>query len=229
LWLNAALRGSVGPDDFAVAARDDDPQHLVTGWPGTDVLVLEQLPAAAQRAGVGTTSAALPVAGDPAGLAGPPEFNLVALEAGEAVVLGNGFGLVPTVDARTVIWRLLPALPAPVLDPGDAGRTLRQVLVETTRDLARLDVASWQPEIPHLLANLRHRPDLPLPPGTGPLQAEVLERAALCLEIVALAREDEGGAVSSYEMAERRRCLADLDRAARHAVVACCSDSLASS
>ena len=55
---------------------------------------------------------------------------------------------------------------------------------------------------------------------------ETLERALRCGDIVALARLDDGGAVSAREMAERRACLRDLDRAARRALVAVCSDSL---
>lgn len=230
LWLNAVLHGAVGPDDFARAVRADDPQHLVVDWPTGDPLPLEQLPAAVRRAAGSSAGLALPVAGDLLGLRGPADFNVTALEAGEAVVLpGTGLGLVPELDARTVLWRARPAERAPTLDGAEEGRQLRRALAATTTELVRLDVASWQPEIPDLLMNVRHRLDLALPPGTGPRPAEDLERAVVCLEIVDLALEDEGGAASSYEIAERRRCLTDLDRAARRVVVAVCSDSLAAS
>jgi hypothetical protein len=226
-WLAATLRGSVGPDDFAVAVRGGDPQHLVVDWPDRGTLPLEELPATVQRAGGSSVGTALPVAGDPVGLRGPATFNSLALEAGEAVLLGGtGVGLVPVVDARTVLWRAAPAEPAPFLDAAEEGRLLRQTLVSTTAELVRLDVATWQPEIPDLLLNVRHRPDLPLPPGLSPRAVEDLERAVMCLDIVALALRDEGGAASSYEIGERRRCLTDLDRAARRVVVAVCSDSL---
>jgi hypothetical protein len=228
--LNAVLRGSVGPDDFAAHVRADDPQHLVVDWPSGTSLSLEQLPAAVLRASGTAAGLALPVAGDLLGLRGPADFNVAALDAGEAVVLtGTGLGLVPELDARTVLWRALPAETAPVLDRAEEGRSLRQALVATTAELVRLDVASWQPEIPDLLMNVRRRPGLALPPGTGPRTSEDLERAVLCLEIVELALRDEGGAASSYEIAERRRCLTDLDRAARRVAVAACSDSLAPS
>jgi hypothetical protein len=227
VWLNAVLRGSVGPDDFAAAVRGDDPQHLVVDWPGEASLALEQLPAAVMRASGVAAGLALPIAGDLLGLRGPSAFNTLALNAAEAVVLdGTGLGLVPGVDARTILWQVGPAEPAPPLDHADEGRRLRQVLVTTTADLSRLDVASWQPEIPDLLMNVRHRPDLPLPPGVQPRAVEDLERASLCLDIVDLALRDEGGATSAYEMAERRRCLTELDRAARRVAVAVCSDSL---
>jgi hypothetical protein len=227
VWLNAVLRGSAGPDDFAAAVRGDDPQHLVVDWPGQASLTLEQLPVAVMRASGVAAGLALPIAGDLLGLRGPSAFNTSALDAGEAVVLlGTDLGIVPGLDARTVLWQVGPAEPAPLLDRAEEGRHLRQVLVTTTADLVRLGVASWQPEIPDLLMNVRHRPDLPLPPGVEPRAAEDLERAALCLDIVELALRDDGGATSAYEMAERRRCLTELDRAARRVAVAVCSDSL---
>lgn len=231
LWLNACLRGSVGPDDFAEAVRGSDPQHLVVDWlhPG-DTRPLVELPAAVVRASGTRAALALPVAGDLLGLRGPSAFNALALDAGEAVALaGTGRGLVPTLDARTVLWQSAEAEPAPPPDPAEEGRQLRQVLVTATAELTRLDVASWQPEIPDLLMNVRHRPPLDLPPGVPPRAAEDLERAVLCLQIAGLALDDEGGAASAYEMAERRRCLTDLDRAARRAIVAVCSDSLTGS
>jgi hypothetical protein len=203
----------------------------VVDWPFSgEAVPLDQLPAAVLRASGTTAAVALPVAGDLLGLRGPAAFNTAAVDAGEAVVLnGAGVGLVPSVDARTVLWQAGPAEETPVLDRAEEGRQLRQVLVRTTADLVRLDVASWQPEIPDLLLNVHQRPALPLPPGLGSRAHEDLERAVLCLDVVDLALRDEGGAATAYEMAERRRCLTDLDRAARRVVVAVCSDSLAAS
>ena len=230
VWLNACLSGAVGPDDFAAAVRHEDPQHLVIGWSPGESIPLDLLPATVLRADGSAASLALPVAGDLVGLRGPADFNSQALDAGEAVVLpGTGRALVPVLDARTVIWQVAAAEPVPQLDRAEEGRLLRQALVTTTADLVRLDVASWQPEIPDLLMNVRHRPDLPLPPGTGPRAVEDLERAVLCLDIVSLALADDGGAASAYEMEQRRRCLTDLDRAARRVIVAVCSDSLTAS
>jgi hypothetical protein len=233
VWLNAVLRGSTGPDDFAAAVRGGDPAHLVIGWPGSEApMALDRLPGAVQRLGDPRVSLVLPAPGDPLGLAGPPEFNADAVEAGEAVVItgrAGGYGLVPINDARTTLWRVQSAEPAPVLDPGEASRTLRQTLLEATAELVRLDVAHWQPEIPDLLLNLQHRPDLALPPGIGPAEAETLERAVLCTDIVALARADDGGAVSAFEASARSGCLNALDLAARRAIVASCSASLRAS
>jgi hypothetical protein len=175
---------------------------------------------------------ALPAPGDPLGLAGPGQFSSDALDAGEAVLIAgvtDCYGLVPRIDARTVLWNVQLAHPAPLLDPGEASRTLRQVLLEATAELVRLDVAHWQPAIPDLLLNLRHRPGLELPPDTPPAAVDGLERATLCLEIVELARADDGGAISGSEIAVRSRCLTDLDLAARRAIVALCSASLGGS
>ncbi|MFL6023320.1 MAG: hypothetical protein ACJ72O_08265 [Marmoricola sp.] len=230
LWVGACLRGSVGPDDAAVAIRGEDPQHLVVDWPEhAGALELAHLPAAIATLREPDLRLALPAAGDPLGLAGPPPFNADALEAGEAVIVagrGSAYGLVPELDARTVLWRCHPVEVPPVLDPGEASRQLRQVLLSATSELVRLDVASWQPEIPDLMLNLTHRAGLPLPPGTSASMTETLERAVLCSDIVDLALTEHGGAVTSHEIAARAGCLTDLDAAARRAIVAVCSASL---
>jgi hypothetical protein len=233
LWLNAFLRGSVGPDDLGVGVREDDPHHLVVDWPEESVpLDLTGFAAIVGQLGDARVNLALPAPGDLLGLGGPPAFNAEVVDAGEAVVITGrtvSLGVVPELDARTVLWRTHPAAPVQLLDPGEASRTLRQVLLEATAELVRLDVAQWQPEIPDLLLNLQHRPALNLPPGTPPAALESLERAVLCSDIVDLARADHGGAVTAFEISERARCLTDLDRAARRAIVAFCSASLSAS
>jgi hypothetical protein len=227
VWLNACLRGSVGPDDFADAVRGDDPQHLVVDWPGLASGPLVELPGAVVRASGTSARLALPVAGGLVGLGGPAGFNRDALDTGEAVLLpGTGLGLLPGVDARTVLWRAAPADVPPPLDPREEGRQLRAVLATTTAELARLDVASWKPEIADLLVDVRRRGDLALPADLGPRAVEDLERAVLCLDVADLAGATDGGAASAYEIRERRRCLTDLARVARRVVVAVCSDSL---
>lgn len=216
-WLEAVRLGRAGPDDLASAVRGDAPRHLVVGLDG-DAFELHELP----RRLDGPASLALPVPGDPLGLGGPQELNFLAIDAGEAVLSG-GLGLVPEEDARTVVWRMHVADPAPWVDERDTAIELRTVLTEVTRRLVDLDVASWQPDIPDLLMNLRHRPQPPLPPGTTPRRVETVERAALCLEIVDLARREEGGAVSAHEVRQRREALTELDQAARRALVGACS------
>ena len=213
-WLDAVRAGHVGPDELADAVRGDDPRHLVVGLPERETIELTQLPAAL----AGPLSLSLPAAGDPVGLGGPPALNLAALEAGEAVLAG-GVALVPELDARTVVWRAHRAERAPYVDERGTASELRLTLAQVTQRLVELDVASWSPDVPDLLINLRHRPPLPLPPAMDPRRRETVERAVLCLDIVALARRDESGSVTAHELARRREALADLDRAARHALV----------
>ena len=217
-WLEAARIGQVSPEELAHAVRGDDPRHLVVGLPEQDVLELYELPAVV----TGRVSLALPAPGDLVGLGGPASFNVAATDAGEAVVAG-AFGLVPEVDARTVVWRAHPANRVPWVDDRETAAELKLALADVTRRLVDLDVAAWQPDIPDLLLNLRHRAPLPLPPGYDARRAETAERAVLCLDILELARSDDGGAVSSYEMELRRAALDDLGRATRRALVGACS------
>lgn len=218
LWLDAVRMGDAGPAELADAVRGDDPRHLVAGLPGHEVLDLLELPAAL----AGPVSAALPVPGDPLGLGGPTVFNLAAMAAGEAVLAGS-VGLVPHLDARTMVWRAHPAAQPPWVDERETAGELKVVLAQVTRRLVELDVVAWQPDIPDLLMNLRHRPPLPLPPGCDAPRTETVERAVLCLDILQLARAGAGGAVSASEMDRRRAALDDLDRAARRALVGACS------
>jgi len=217
-WLDAARAGRVSPDDLADAVRGDDPRHLVTGLPERDVLELHELPAAVR----GRVSLALPAPGDLVGLGGPASFNTAATDAGEAIVAG-AFGLVPEVDARTILWRAHPADRAPWVDERQSAAELKVALADVTRRLVDLDVAAWQPDIPDLLLNLRHRTPLPLPPGYDARRVETAERAVLCLDIIDLASSDDGGAVTAYEMQQRRAALDDLARATRRALVGACS------
>jgi hypothetical protein len=230
LWSQAVLDGRCAPDDAAAAVRGADVRHLVVGWPGTEAFDLDALPGLLRRTRIDRIAVAVPGPGDPVGLAGPPAFNADALDAGEAMVVTAGdltLGLVPHADPRAILWQVGPALPPAPLDPGEATRDLRSALVRTTADLVRLDVASWNPEIPDLLLNLDHREPLALPRGSDVRVRETLDRADLCREIVALALDDDGGAVTAAEMADRRRCLSELDRSARRAIAAVCSASLA--
>ncbi len=217
-WLDVTRAGRVSPDDFADAVRGDDPRHLVAGLPERDVLELHQLPAAV----TGRVSLALPAPGDLVGLGGPASFNAAATHAGEAVVAG-AFGLVPEVDARTVVWRAYPAERAPWVDERETAAQLKLALADVTRRLVDLDVAAWQPDIPNLLLNLRHRAPLPLPPGYDARRVETAERAVLCLDILVRARSDAGGAVTAYERPHRRAALDDRARATRRALVGACS------
>lgn len=227
LWLDAWVRGATASDDLLDALGADDTVHTVadaTTSPAGDTVPLA-LALGRLRRGTTGVGIALPVAGDPAGLAGPRTFADAALEAEQAVVLlGSGIGLVPDRSGDVVTWTAYDAhLPRPVPMLRDAARALRVALVEAAQALADLQVARWRPEIADELTDLRRpRADLAVP-GTAPEVAPVIAQALLSRRVIDLALDDEGGAVDLGTIERRRALLGDLDHAARHALVAACS------
>ncbi len=193
------LRGLTGGDDLIDV--------------GADLEVLGRLRAAADPRLPGA-GVALPVPGDPLGLAGPPEFNTAALEAGQALVVGT-LGLTPT----EIGWRTWAISLRPPPDLGEARRELRTALVRATEALADLDAVQagpetvWRPELAAGLAELRRPSRLHAPAGTPPVAVELAASGARAMAILRLA--STGGALGGS--------LGDLDRAARRAVVAACS------
>lgn len=220
-WGTAWLRGQVGPDDLADAVIADDVTHVVVGAGGAGLVSA----VAGLRAGGATAlGAAFPAEGDLVGLGGPVAFNDAALDVGEAVVaVGAEVGLVPSRVGPTVEWTVLPARRRQLPDVGEADRDLRTVLLESAEHLARLEVARWRPEIADQLMNLRHRPALDAPPGVPQRCVDLAARGLQALGIADLALEDEGGALSVHEIAQRRGALTPLARAGRRALVAACS------
>jgi hypothetical protein len=167
------------------------------------------------------------VPGDPAGLAGDVG---AATDAGEAVVLRPSGGLlVPTVaessGARAVRWDLREgAEPASAAlgSPGlaEADRGLREALLASAADLEALGVDRPRSDVAGRLARVERRlADQDLPPL--PQRAVVLIRTAgRLLAAVAMAGEDEGGALTAGEAARRREVLAPVARACRRALEA---------
>ncbi|HET6562472.1 MAG TPA: hypothetical protein VFG72_11395 [Marmoricola sp.] len=226
LWFSAWCDGLVSLDAARDAVVQSDAAHDVVGLPGRDesvplILALGAL-RAERAAGAGL---ALPVPGDPVGLAGPPAFNAEALESGEAVVLrGVDLGLVPVRAGAGVVWRCLPAherRQVPDLTEADTG--LRAALPQVADELAALDVARWRPEVADELMALRRPGELEVPDGTSPRAQRMVALAVRCRRIVSLALADDGGAVTAADADRRREALLPLDRAARRALVAACS------
>lgn len=228
LWLGAWLRGSVALDDV-LAALGTTHHHVFLGLDAERPLGPLEALGAIRLLDTGV-ALALTAPGDPAGLAGPPAFNAAALEAGEALLLpGAGLGLVPAVVGGAVEWRAAAAH-APVRpDGGEARQLLRWTLREVTAELAELQIAAWNTEIPDLLIN-RHGPLL-LPGGVAARDAETIHSATLCLDIVEAAGRIEPGAISAWERSRFEEAMRRLGGAARRALVAICSsgsDSLSS-
>ncbi len=163
--------------------------------------------------------------GDLLGLAGPSDFNLDVVDAGEGVVLdGADLGLVPHRAGAGVVWTCHHAVShRQVPDPSEADQSLRQALVRTTDVLADLDVARWRPEVADELMALRRHADYVFPTAMAPRAVRLAALATRCRTIVELALEDDGGSISAVEAEARRRALAPLDHAARRGLVAACS------
>lgn len=226
-WATSWLRGTVVTDHLLDAVIGPDATHTITGLAGLglggDDGAAESLVSGLARLraeGVTSFGAAFPIEGDPVGLGGPGGFNAAALEAGEAVVTDAGIGLVPTRVGAVIAWSALRADRRQLPDVGEADRELRATLAETAQALADLDVARWRPEVADWLMNLRHRPRLQPVPGVPERCLELAARGLQAREIAELALEDEGGALTAYEMAARRSALVPLDRAARRALTA---------
>lgn len=221
-WGTAWLRGSVGPDDLVDAVLDDDVTHVMTGAETGPGLITAL--ASLRAGGAEAFGAAYPVEGDPLGLGGPRAFNDASLAAGEAVVaVGADRGMVPTRVGPTVEWAVLPAHRRQLPDVGEADRDLRSALLTSGERLAALDVARWRPEVADRLLNLRHRDALVAPPGVPVRCVDLAARGLQASEIVDLALQDDGAAVSASEATLRREALLPLARAGRQALVAACS------
>lgn len=241
-WGNALLSGHISPDEAVERIVADDDGHRVAGLPEEESAEGVGLTMALGRLrvlGAKGLRVALPVPGHPLGLSGPPEFNSLALDAGEAVLVTGGppLGLVPEVwavgpegdEVVRVRWRCRPVREAPPADVpslGEAERELAEAMREATEVLARLDVAGSGPVAESALAAYRARAERGrevLAPGYPPRAVRVLELAQRVGALVDIARapdEGHGAAVSAGQIAARGEALRPLERTARRARVA---------
>jgi hypothetical protein len=244
-WGTAALRGEVSPEHAARwAFRADDEVD------GDAVDVAEVLTRLLAE-GVPGFRVVLPVAGDPLGLPGPAAFNALACEAGECVIAtgpataasssrpaAGTLALVPQVlpfgsdlePGVVVGWHEHPVALRPAGGEALAGadRALRTGLRKAADVLTELDVARWRPEAAERWADLRSAQlDARLLPAALRARAlAVLSDALRLRALLALALEDDGGAVSSWEATRRADVLRRLDGVARHAVAAATNSPL---
>jgi hypothetical protein len=225
--------GRCDPHEVADRVRGDDEPHELVGAPSLDSL--SQVLPFWQKAGAHAVSAALPRPGDPHGLGGPVRLTESAVAAGEAVVaVGAPYALVPRVtpfgppgdQGHFVEWVWHEANPSPAGPSiAQADRELNEALLAAGRVLADLDVPSWRPEVARLLDDVRAgRASAPLPHGYSREAQALAALAARLWTIAEFALTDDGGAVTAADASTRRDSLRDLERAARHALVAACND-----
>jgi hypothetical protein len=217
-WGNAWLCGHVGLDEAA-----DRVEHAagpqVVAVDAVDV-PLRGFLADLRVEGMLALRLALPIAGDPLGLTGPPSFNGLAVDAGQAAVAvlpDRCVGMVPATDSRGssyagVRWTAVGASTAiPDLPSlSEAERALAEAMTEATESLASVDGPA--PERPSLSPQ-----DDGLAPGYPPRAHRV---AALCARLTVVLRAADEGGLTSGQIATRDRVLRDLDRAVRRARVA---------
>jgi hypothetical protein len=240
-WGSAALRGEISRPHAVRAVQGEDEPHTAVLADDPLLRPCDDLPGLLDAlAAAGTTGLrlVLPVPGDLTGLAGPPEVNAEAVDAGECLLTVGGppLALVPLVEAfgsvhetgHLVTWWVHDAnvSPPPTTGLSDVERALRETLMTATRSLAGLDLADSglgrsAAELAARLADVRDGrgpsaclPDLP------PRAVRLLDLAWRVHGIVELAAEDDGGAVSGWDASRRSRALDGLATVARHAMVA---------
>lgn len=222
-WGTAWLRGEAAADDLLDAVIGEDAAHTVGGLEAEPVSLLAAMAQLRARGATGV-GAAFPAEGDLVGLGGPASLNLAAVEVGEAACAWEAdLALVPLRVGAGVQWGSHPCRRRQLPDVGEADRELRLVLSTAADRLAELEVARWRPEVADELMDLRRRGPLVAPPGVPPRCVELAARALQALAVVELALEDDGGAITAAEAAERREALVPLHRTGRRALTAACS------
>ncbi|MDQ3166594.1 MAG: hypothetical protein M3Q17_10665 [Actinomycetota bacterium] len=221
-WFNAWVAGDAAPDDLTDAVTGDDAAHSVTGIDDEVALPLLLGLAALRRAGAHAATLALPAPGDPVGVGGPRNFNEAAVEAGEAAVFtGAGLGLVPSVVGSGVFWAAHPAVPATTVpDVASGERALREALVAAAEQATGADSAPFKTsgsapsreQVTDVLAALRTSRPVSLPTSYSTRAGRLAASAMRCLTILDLTPE-------------RQPVLVELERAARHALVAAGSET----
>jgi hypothetical protein len=201
--LNSMMRGQQSIEQAERAIVGDDVAHHVVDPDsalGLDPLGASTLDEALEALATADQDGwflALPMPGSLAPLRGPADFNLAALEQGEAVVASSaGLGLVPIRVGQAVQWRIFTAeRPRAPSSPHEAERALNEVVIDAAAALSRLDVASgaW-PKSP---------PPTVLAPGYSSRQRATVLRATRLLAACDAALRHDGASISSFE-AERR-------------------------
>ncbi len=214
-WGSAAIVGAVSPDEAADEVRGArEGGHRVVGLPDEPGAVnLAYAFARLRSLGVSGLRLVLPVPGDASGLPGPAAFNERAVGRGEAVLdrrwsPRSGCSASRGPPGRSTRWP--PGRAAP-LTVRDASRALTGVMRHCADELARMDVARWEPVAAEVLAarSSSARPALPL--SAGAEAHGVLEQALRVLD------DRRGGPVGRRGRRQRGRDGGPVRGAARPA------------
>ncbi|MBG0820271.1 hypothetical protein HS048_05925 [Planomonospora sp. ID91781] len=217
-WGNAWLAGQTGLDQAADRVeRQAGPQLVATA---SGDVPLRNVLADLRGDGLAALRLALPAAGDPLGLTGPPAFTSAAVDAGQAVTAvlpGRCLGLVPAPDRRGssysgVRWSVFEASAAVPDVPSLAEAEHALTLAMRAATDALLGVEG--PAQGHRRAQ---PPDEGLAPG---YPARAHRVAALAARLAAALRIADDRGLTSGQIATRAQALRDLDRAVRRARVA---------
>jgi hypothetical protein len=217
-WGNAWLAGQAGLDEAADRVERQAGPQLVAAGDG-DVLLRGFL-ADLRVEGMTSLRLALPVAGDPLGLTGPPPFNAAAIEAGQAAVAvlsGRCLGLVPVRDRRGssyagVRWSVFEAAATAPDIPSlaEAERALTLAMHAATDALLGVEGP--------VRGHRRTRGESEgLAPGYPARAHRVAALAARLTDVLRIAG-DRG--LTAGQVAVWSQALRDLDRAVRRARVA---------
>lgn len=231
-WGTAYLQGRASLDEADVHTVGEDGLHRVVGLPG------HEEPAAwsvalglLRREGATSLRLVLPEPGDPLGLPGPAALTEAATAAGEvAVVLGGpAIALVPTVapDAHGAVVRWDVLLAGSTVGNGglpslaESERELAERMREGIATLEALGLARGRDDVSDRLRVVDHGlRRLILPTTLPPRAVRLVEQATRLAAVVAIAREDDGAAVTAAEAATREAALRPLSQAARYALCA---------
>ncbi|WP_285704816.1 hypothetical protein [Microtetraspora sp. NBRC 16547] len=217
-WGNAWLGGHVGLDEAVDHVERAGGPQVVADGPRESTL--RAFLAGLRADGLGSFRLALPIPGDPLGLAGPPTFNISAIEAGQAaiaVLRGRRLGLVPEADRRGssysgVRWTVVESADSEPYVPSlaEAEQALTAAMRAATNAL--VGVAGPGPGTPALKDGGET-----LAPGYSGRAHRVGALAARLAMALDLAGER---GLTSGQLAARSEALRELDRAVRRARVA---------
>ncbi|GII93645.1 hypothetical protein Ssi02_38760 [Sinosporangium siamense] len=215
-WGNAWLTGHVGLDEAVDHVEREGGPCVVGDVP------LRGFLADLRVAGMHALRLALPAPGDPLGLTGPPAFNTLAIDAGQAVIAvlpEQSVGLVPAPDLRGssysgVRWTALQvrATTPDIPSIAEAEQALSAAMHAATEALASVD--GPRPPVPDAALA---RAAQPLAPGY-PARAHRVAVLAARLTVMLHLAEERGLTVG--QIATGDNALRELDRAVRRARVA---------